>query len=166
MSPTIQPAESTGVLPSFVSHALDGPRPADWAMVTVVAVPSDPSIGADEWAAAVFSPRSAPLLVKVLFGLRQVLVRLMGIPPATDNVFDVNRVVGDEALIVTADKHLDFRAGVAFDADRKLLRVTTAVWFNGLRGRVYFIPVAFAHDVITRAMMRRAIQRVCARPRR
>lgn len=163
MSSTAASATTAAARPSFVSHALDGPRPADWATVTVVAVPADPSIGAEEWAAAVFSPRSAPLFVKALFGLRQVLVRLMGIPPATENVFDVNRVVGGEALIVTADEHLDFRAGIAFDAERKLLRVTTAVWFNGIRGRIYFIPVAFAHDVITRSMMQRAIRQVTAR---
>ncbi|WP_353649308.1 DUF2867 domain-containing protein [Nakamurella sp. A5-74] len=149
--------------PAFVSYALDGPRPADWATVTLVAVPTDPSIGAEAWAAAVFSPRSAPLFVKVLFGLRQVLVRLIGIPPATDDVFAVDTVVDGEAVIVTEDAHLDFRAGIAFDADRLLLRVTTAVWFKGLRGRIYFVPVAFAHDVITRAMMRRAIRGVIAR---
>lgn len=146
--------------PSFVSLALDGPRPADWVAVTVVAVPADPSIDAAEWAEVVFSPRSAPPFVKALFGLRQVLVMLLGIPPAGTDVFAVQRVEGGEALIVTKDAHLDFRAGVAFDADRLLLRVTTAVWFNGLRGRIYFVPVAFAHDVITRAMMRRAIHRV------
>ena len=129
--------------------------------MTVEAVPADPSIDARAWARAVFSPRSAPLPVKVLFGVRQVLVRALGIPPATDDVFAIDSVQDGEALIVTEDAHLDFRAGIAFDADRLLLRVTTAVWFNGLRGRLYFVPVAFAHDVITRAMMRRAIRRVC-----
>lgn len=144
--------------PCFVSKALDGSRPPDWVAVTVEHVPIDPRLDPRGWASAVFSPRSAPLPVKVLFGVRQVVVRVLGIPPAPPDVFAVDRVEGDEALIVTRDSHLDFSAGVAFDAQQQLLRVTTAVWFNGWRGRVYFVPVAFAHDVITRAMMRRAVR--------
>jgi hypothetical protein len=42
-----------------------------------------------------------------------------------------------------------------------MLRVTTAVWLHGWRGRLYFAPVAVLHDPVTRSMMRRAIRRVC-----
>ena len=38
--------------------------------------------------------------------------------------------------------------------------MTTAVWFHGRRGRAYFLPVRFLHDPVTRAMTRRAIDRL------
>ena len=75
-------------------------------------------------------------------------------------MFSVVEVQGDEALIAHADRHLDFRAGVGFDPGSRMLRVTTAVWLKGWRGRVYFTPVSVLHDPVTRSMMRRAIRRM------
>jgi hypothetical protein len=94
----------------------------------------------------------------LLLGLRQVLVRLIGVKRAPSSVFDIDAVVGEEALIAADDRHLDFRAGVGIDVEQRLLRVTTVVRFHGWRGRLYFIPVGLLHDPITRAMARRAVR--------
>ena len=87
---------------------------------------------------------------------------LLGLEAAPRGVFDVRRVVGDEALIEYADKHLTFRCGVGVDAAAAVVRVTTVVTFNDWRGRVYFTPVSLAHPLVVHAMLRRA-RRVLAR---
>ena len=70
----------------------------------------------------------------------------------------VSEVRDGEALIQTDDRHLRFVAGVR--ADDGLLHVTRAVQLKGRRGRLYFLPVRFLHDQITRSMMAAAAQRV------
>ena len=149
--------------PAFVSLALrDRPSP-HWADVVVEPVPEgmhpapvDPA----RWADEVFAVGSAPPAVVALMALRQAVVPLIGVDPAPRDVFAVSHVEGDEALIVHDDRHLDFRAGVGYDPATRLLRVTTAVWLKGWRGRLYFAPVSVLHDPVTRSMMRRAIRRV------
>lgn len=150
--------------PSFVSLALRDRPPPDWADVVVETVPAslrdapgDPA----RWADEVFAVGSAPPAVVALMALRQAVVPLIGVRPAPRDVFAVRRVEGDEALLVHDDAHLDFRCGVGFDPASRMLRVTTAVWLHGWRGRVYFAPVSVLHDPVTRSMMRRAIRRVC-----
>lgn len=145
--------------PAFVSLALrDLPRP-DYCDVRVVPlpprVPTDPAY----WARTVFDARRGPRWVLALLALRQVLVRLIGIPPAPRDTFAVDDVQGEEALIVADDAHLDFRVGVGVDAERRLLRVVTAVRLHGWRGRLYFAPVRLAHPVVTDAMIRSALRR-------
>ncbi|MBA2695284.1 MAG: DUF2867 domain-containing protein [Actinobacteria bacterium] len=54
---------------------------------------------------------------------------------------------------------MTFRCGGGVDHAAGLLRVTTAVWLHGRRGRIYFAPVSVLHDPVTRAMMRRAVRR-------
>lgn len=149
--------------PSFVSLAFSGRPAPDWADVVLESVPeggraapADPA----RWAAEVFAVGSAPPPVVALMALRQAVVPLIGIDPAPRDVFGVRRVEGDEALITHEDRHLDFQAGVGFDPVSRILRVTTAVWLKGWRGRVYFAPVSVLHDPVTRSMMRRAIRRV------
>ena len=149
--------------PAFSSLAFDGRPAPDWADVVVESVPAggrpapvDPA----RWADEVFAVGSAPPAVVALLALRQAVVPLIGVAPAPRTVFEVARVEGDEALIVHDDRHLDFQAGVGFDPVTRLLRVTTAVWVKGWRGRVYFAPVSVLHDPVTRSMMRRAIRRV------
>ena len=149
--------------PVFVSLALAGRPAPDWADVVVEPVPegirpapTDPA----RWAAEVFAVGSAPAAVVALMAVRQAVVPLIGVAPAPRSVFAVDRVEGDEALIVHDDRHLDFQAGVGFDPESRLLRVTTAVWLKGWRGRLYFAPVSVLHDPVTRSMMRRAVRRV------
>lgn len=147
--------------PVFRSAAFDDIPDPDFADVVVVAIPStahpiieDPAW----WAERVFSRRSMPRWIILLMGLRQQLVRLIGVNRAPSSVFDVDAVVGEEALIAADDSHLDFRAGVGIDVEQRLLRVTTVVRFHGWRGRLYFIPVGLLHAPVTRAMSRRAVR--------
>ncbi|MGI8523238.1 MAG: DUF2867 domain-containing protein [Nocardioides sp.] len=149
--------------PAFVSIAFDDIPCPDFADVVVVAVPptekpvpTDPEV----WTKAVFDVRSLPLWVKSLFAARQLLVGLIGVEKGDGSVFDVDQVRGGEALVAEDDRHLDFRAGVAYDEQRRLLRVTTAVRLKGWRGRLYFLPVGILHDPITRAMARSAVRRI------
>ncbi|MEX2132951.1 MAG: DUF2867 domain-containing protein [Acidimicrobiia bacterium] len=147
--------------PVFRSAAFDDIPQPDFADVVLVSIPAtDHPIIEDPawWAERVFSLRSMPRWIALLLGLRQMLVRLIGVNRAPSSVFDVKSVVGEEALIAGDDSHLDFRAGVAVDVRQRLLRVTTVVRFHGWRGRLYFLPVGLLHDPITRAMARRAVR--------
>lgn len=146
--------------PTLVSLAFAGQPPPDWAAVTVEALPPGADPDPRFWAEQIYSVAHLPRPVAVLMGIRQVLVRLIGVAPAQADVFDVEVVEGQEALIVERDRHLDFRCGVGVDVEAGLLRVTTAVWLHGWRGRLYFLPVGVAHDPICRAMMRAAVRRV------
>lgn len=151
--------QSTEV-PSFTSLAFEGQPPPDWAMVTVEALPPGAPTDPRLWAEEIFSRHHTPRMVLALMATRQALVQLIGVAPASDDVFTVDEVRGEEALIVERDRHLDFRCGVGVDAGSGLLRVTTAVWLHGWRGRLYFAPVSIAHDPVTRAMMRAALRRL------
>lgn len=146
--------------PQLHSLALDAiPRP-DFADVHIVGLPPDAPTDPQFWAAQIFDIASAPVWVVTLMGIRQSVVGLIGVRPGTRHAFDVDRVSGEEALIDTDDRHLRFCCGVAIDAERSLLRVTTAVTLRGWRGRVYFTPVSVLHGPVVRAMMARAVARV------
>ncbi len=145
--------------PTFSSLALTGQSPPDWADVVLVVLPQGSTGDARYWAEQIFSIRNGPRAVLALLALRQRLVGLLGIDRADPDVFAVSEVVGDEALIVAHESHLTFRCGVGVDHDAGLLRVTTAVWLHGWRGRLYFAPVSVLHDPVTRALMRSAVRR-------
>lgn len=150
--------------PRLVSIAFDDIKRPDFADVVVVAIPGDAPLSVDPrwWAEAVFDARSAPLWIRVLFVIRQALIGLIGVPRAESSVFDVQAVCGEEALIATDDRHLDFRAAIGVDPSCRLLRVTTAVRFHGWRGRLYFVPVGLLHAPVTRSMARAAVRRYLA----
>lgn len=145
--------------PALVSLALrDLPRP-HYCDVLVAPLPADAPTDPAHWAAAVFDVRRGPRWVRALLAVRQAAVRLLGLAPAPRDTFAVREVVGEEALLATDDRHLDFRVGVGVDAERHLLRVVTAVRLHGWRGRVYFAPVRLAHPVVTDALIRSALRR-------
>lgn len=133
------------------------PQP-DWASTTTVSAPGAARHTPEQWAEAIFDVHSLPTWVKALFGIRAVVAAALRIPQGDASTFDITEVSTDEAIIDTPDKHLRFIAAVRAEAD--LLHVTTAVTFTGLVGRVYFIPVRLLHDVVTRAMMHRAVRRL------
>ncbi len=118
--------------------------------------PTDPAV----WADAIFSPAAMPRWVLAALAVRQGLVPLLRIPAAPRGAFAVDEVVGQEALIAHDDVHLDFRCGVAVDADARLVRVTTAVRLHGWRGRLYFGVVQPVHPLVVTAMLRRAARRL------
>lgn len=146
--------------PTFRSLAFRDLRRPDFADVVVVPrhprTPEDPAA----WAEAIFDPASAPAWVRVLFAVRIALAPLLGLEGAPRHAFDVVDVVGEEALIATDDRHLDFRCAVGVDVAAGLVRVTTAVRLHGWRGHVYFAPVRLVHALVLEAMLRRAARRL------
>lgn len=133
----------------------DIPRP-DYADSTIVALGPHGSVDPAAWARRLFDFETMPRWIAAALRLRQVAVRLIGIPPASLDVFQISEHGGDEVLIAADDMHLDFRCAVAVDEELRLVRVTTTVRFNGWRGRVYFVPVRLVHPIVVRAMVRGA----------
>ena len=147
--------------PAFRSLALDAiPRP-DHVDVVAVTLPAGATTDPAEWTATIFSIASTPIWVRLLFGLRQLLVPLIGVRPGVPGTaFAVRRVVGEEALVEASDRHLDFAAGIGVDEERRLVRLVTVVRLHGWRGRLYFAPVALVHPAVVRSMLRRAARRL------
>lgn len=146
--------------PAFRSLVLDEIPEPDYLDMLAIALPATATTSPRIWAEEVFSVRSAPLWVRLAFGIRQLLAPLIGVPRAAQGIFAVHSERGDEALIIADDKHLDFRAAVGVDPAARLVRVTTAVRLHGWSGRLYFAPVALAHPVVVRSMMARAARRL------
>ena len=132
------------------------PRP-DWAATTTIVVPEAGRLTSRQWAEAIFDVHAMPQWVRGLFGLRAVAAELLRLPQGDPSMVAVSAVVGDEAIVDTDDKHLRFVAGVHTEGD--LLHVTTLVTFKGWRGQVYFAPVRFLHDPVTRSLMLAAARR-------
>jgi hypothetical protein len=147
--------------PALVSLALaDIPRP-DFADVSIRPLPDGAPLDPETWARAIFNSGRTPMWIKVLMGLRQATVGLIGVPRANaDEAFRIRERVGDEVLLAADDRHLDFRVGVGVDPVARLVRVTTTVRLHGWRGRLYFAPVRLLHPPIVQAMMRSAAHRL------
>lgn len=146
--------------PAFSSLAFrDIPVP-DFAEVQVVALPPGAPTDPRVWAAAIFDVRRGPRWVAALLALRQTVVGLIGIERAEASVFAVDEVVGEEALIVADEAHLDFRVAVGVDAAAGLVRLTTVVRLHGWRGRLYFLPVRLLHSPVVFALLHRAARRL------
>ncbi len=151
--------DSTLELPQFRSLALDEIPQPDFADVQIVSVPSGASSNPRFWAEQIFDVHRMPAWVTGLMAVRQAVVGLVGIPQGDESAFTVDCVVGEEALINTDDRHLQFCCGVAIDSERSLLRVTTVVRLKGWRGRLYFAPVSLAHGPVVRSMVKAAVRR-------
>jgi hypothetical protein len=152
--------EARVVTPSFDSLALrDIPVP-DHADVVLIPVPAGATTDPRAWAEAIFDPVAAPSWIRALFGLREALVGLIGVERAAPDTFTIGEVSGQEVLISTEARHLDFCAGVGVDPVSRMVRVTTTVRLKGWRGRVYFAPVRVLHAPVTLAMLRAAGRRL------
>lgn len=148
--------------PGLTSHAFDGVPVPDFADVQVVALRGATGVPADAWVHAIFDRRSVPVWVRALFVLRAVVVPLLGLRQSRERAaepFRVREVLDGEALVVTDERHLLFRLGVAADDRAGLLRATTVVQHHGWRGRLYFVPVGILHGPVLRSMMTRAVAR-------
>lgn len=112
-----------------MSAVFDRIRRPDWASTTTIAIngtaPHDP----ERWARAIFDVRSSPKAVKGLFALREVVARLLNIPPGDPSMLAVRGVERGEAVIDADDRHLRFVAAVRVESG--LLHVTTAVLLRG-----------------------------------
>jgi uncharacterized protein DUF2867 len=130
----------------------------DWAATTTIATGNAAGHTPEEWARAIFDPRTVPSWVGALFAVRQTAVKALGIPRGRRWMLAVSRVTSDDAIIDTDDRHLRFVAAVT--AEPGFVHVTTAVTLKGWRGRVYFAPVRLLHDAVTRSMMAAAARRL------
>ncbi len=143
----------------LLAHALPS---VDWSDAYAVPVPRGaPNRDPQEWADAVF--HSPPLWIRVLFGVRELLVRVVGIEPGGRHVFDTVSRTADEVLLGVDQSHLSFRASVLCERDRVVL--TTLVQLRNRRGAAYFALVRRIHPLVVRSMLARAA-RVLAVPTR
>ena len=131
----------------------------DWADAFAVAVP----IGAhgrhpQEWADAIF--RSPPLWIRILFGLRELLVRVVGIERGGRHVFDTVSWTPHEVLLGTDQGHLAFRASVLVEGGRVVL--TTVVDVRSRRGLAYSALVRRVHPLVVRTLLARAARKMGA----
>lgn len=136
---------------------LDSALPwVDWSDAYAVpawrGMPEDPQV----WADAIF--RDPPGWVVGLLGLRQALVGLFGIARGDASSFDTLARAGDEVLLGTDERHLDFRVSVRRESRRVVL--STAVTLHGRRGRWYSAVIRPVHPSIVRAMLARAQRRL------
>lgn len=133
----------------------DIPHP-DYADATIVPLGPHGSVDPAAWARRLFDLATMPRWVALALRVRQVAVRVLGIPPAPRDAFQIREHGDDEVLLALDDAHLDFRCAIAVDEGARLLRVTTTVRLKNARGQLYFAPVRLVHPVVVRALVRAA----------
>lgn len=101
------------------------------------------------WADVIF--RSPSRWVGLLLGIREALVRLVGIDRGGTSAFGTLASTNDEVLVGINQNHLNFRASVKCETYRVVL--TTIVQIHNRRGRVYSAVVRRIHPVIVRSML-------------
>jgi hypothetical protein len=124
----------------------------DWSDAYAVMVPSGPPRHPQDWADAIF--HAPPLWVRLLFGVREVLVRMVGIEAGGDHVFDTVSWSPTEVLLGIDQRHLGFRASVLVEPGRVV--VSTVVEVRNRRGLVYSALVRPIHPFVVRRMLARA----------
>jgi hypothetical protein len=153
---------------------IDGCFPhLDYADAYQAAIPDGLCHDVDTIARAIF--RSPPWWVETLMTLRNQIVSVIGLKTSefekteTENVdlqpgssirgFHVFERTGNEILLGLDDSHLDFRVSVLLknEVDNRRVVLSTAVCFNNLIGRAYFVPVKQGHKIIVKALLRSAI---------
>ncbi len=144
----------------FTSVALDRCPNPDFVDCQAIQLPPGSPTDPRWWGQRAFSADGMPSWVIALMAVRQVAVRLLGLPPSPKDTLAVKEVVGDEALIMASERHLDFWCAVGVDVNQRLLRATTVVKLHGWRGRFYWGVVQFFHPIVTAAMLRRATRGV------
>lgn len=157
---TPQPRRSRAMavaLPESPLLARALPR-VDWCDAYAVFFPDTPPGRPQQWADAIF--RSPPPWVSMLFAVREVLVRFVGIEPGGQHVFDAVAGTEREVLLGTDQKHLSFRASVLLEPSRVVL--STVVQVHNRRGRVYSVLVRLLHPFVVRTMLARAARTMAA----
>lgn len=131
----------------------------DWSDAYAVLVPSDlDGRHPQEWADAIF--RAPPGWIRVLFGMRELLVRAVGIERGGNHVFDTVSWTPSEVLLGVDQAHLAFRASVLVEPGR--LVVSTVVEVRNRRGLAYSALVRRIHPYVVRAMLARAVRKMAA----
>jgi Protein of unknown function (DUF2867) len=132
----------------LLAHSLPS---IDWSDAYAVGVPRHTGRrDAQAWADAIFRA-PPPLLVRVLFGARTLVVRAAGIERGGRHVFDTISRTENEVLLGADQAHLGFRASVLVEPDRVVL--STVVELRNRRGRLYFALVRHVHPIVVRGML-------------
>lgn len=140
----------------YTSLALrDIPLP-DYCDVVIV-----PTKGVDEpdprvWAEAIFSHENATLTSRGARAVRDEAIRLFDLVPPPERERYVSEVVGSEALIIDDTPSLMIRIGVAVEPGGDLVRITTAVKYRTIRGRLTFGPRRMMHASAIHTLAKRA----------
>jgi hypothetical protein len=127
----------------------------DYADAFAVPLPPDAPRDPEAIASRVF--HSPPNWVLAAMGVRNALVRAVGLktPGSTRTGFPLLDRDEREVVLGLDDRHLDFRVSVLVEGDTAV--VATRVWLRNALGRAYFAPVRIVHPVVVRAMMARAV---------
>ncbi len=148
-----RPPRAYGVPPPNSPLLADALPDADWSDAYAVEIPEEASRrDPQEWADAVF--HAPPRWIQLLFGVRELLVRTVGIERGGEHVFDTVSRTDDEVLLGVDQSHLGFRASVLVERDRVV--VTTVVKLHNRRGAAYFAVVRTVHPLVVRSMLARA----------
>ncbi|WP_309104705.1 DUF2867 domain-containing protein [Microbacterium sp.] len=124
----------------------------DWISWQRQQVTSGSSTDPAEWARRIFS--DPPRWVGAALALRDRLVGLVGIRPSSRETFAVLARSGDEVIVGTDDRHIDFRASVR--CSDGFVDVTTIVQVHNRLGWFYLLPVRLVHASMVRSMLARA----------
>lgn len=135
--------------PSLLAGTLARVDFADaWAVPLPAHVTRDP----EAWVEAIF--RSPPGWVVALMGVRNALVRLIGVEPGDRRAFAPRQRTDREALVGADARHLNFRSSLLITDEDAVL--STVVHLHNWRGRLYFLPVGRIHPFVIRSMLERA----------
>jgi len=141
---------------ALLAHAL--PR-IDWSDTYAVLVPTGARLAdAQEWADAVF--HAPPPWLRVLFGLRELVVRVLGIERGGSHVFDTVCRTSNEVLLGVDQNHLGYRVSVLVEPERVVL--STVVELRNRRGAAYFAVVRRIHPFVVGSMLTRAARAMAA----
>lgn len=130
----------------------------DWSDAYAVPLQRGRQRHPQEWADAIF--HAPPFWVRVLFGVREVLVRAVGIERGGSHVFDTVSSTPDEVLLGIDQRHLGFRASVLVERGRVV--VSTVVEVRNRRGLAYSAVVRRIHPFVVRGALARAARKMAA----
>ncbi|MFI9534437.1 DUF2867 domain-containing protein [Nocardia fusca] len=124
----------------------------DWSDCQRQPVTPNASTDPAEWARRIF--HDPPRWVAAALSVRDRVVAILRLRSASPETFRVLARNGDEVLVGSDDRHLDFRASVRRTDDT--VDVITFVEIHNLLGRLYLGPVRLVHASMVRQMLRRA----------
>ena len=119
-----------------------------------------------------------PHWINVLFKLRNVLVKFVGLKSEENNsVEELEKCIRtggrynfvsvpaksyNETILLLSDKHLDAYISIHVEngKEHKMISAITLVHFKNRLGRVYFFVIRPFHGAIVRSMLKRALNKV------
>jgi len=107
---------------------------------------------------------SLPNWVNLLLKLRNNLVKVFGLKTGKhtdkeETFFTLVKEKENEVIMGETDKHLNFRASTIVDKSKNKISIITAVHFNNIWGKIYFLPVKPFHKIIMRSLLKRQLKR-------